>query len=74
MLVPTPEVLQFLGSKGFVRDNSEPFSCYVGYKRDKEILVIDESYYLIDIDFLIEDAETLEAPRIAAELKEWRII
>jgi hypothetical protein len=72
MLVQTSAVQSFLGSKGFTRDESEPFTLYAGYKNGKEILVIDESGYYMDLDFLIEDAWAQGASKIAAELEKWR--
>ena len=71
MIVPTEKVQRFLESKGFTRDNSEPFT-YVGYEGDGEkIMVVEEFYAMQDIEMLIEDAEADGALDIASALRDW---
>ena len=68
---PTDEVKQFLESKGFTGDESEPFT-YTGYSgKDKKILIIDESFAFQDIGMLIEDCKISKAFDIAHELEKW---
>lgn len=70
MLLPTAEVQRFLESKGFTRDNSEPFT-YVGYSGgDEKFLIIDDAYALQEIEMLIEDSEVCGALDIASALRE----
>lgn len=75
MPIRTSKVQQFLESKGFTReDPSEPFA-WVGYSSPaREILVLDESAYEQELEWVIEDAKNSKAFKIAAELEKWRLL
>lgn len=70
-LVATDDVRDFLISKGFTRDDGEPFA-YVGYGSRPEILVVCEDSYWQDVNFLIQDARNVGAKKIAAALETLR--
>jgi hypothetical protein len=70
--IKTEIVRHLFEGKGYPRDDSALFSsnvCYGG--KGKPILVVDESSYAQNTDWLIEDCEREGAHDLADEIRKW---